>query len=74
MLKHRCFSKDWDVTEYGVSELTDIISEIPDTTICLSQQDDDMVICIRKRGMWRDVVYLSSAFVFIVLLRPNFTV
>lgn len=47
----RCFSKDWDVTEYGVCELADIISEIPDTTICLSQQDNEMVICIPKRGM-----------------------
>uniref|UniRef100_A0A8C5TGR1 Meiosis regulator and mRNA stability factor 1 n=1 Tax=Malurus cyaneus samueli TaxID=2593467 RepID=A0A8C5TGR1_9PASS len=48
---HWCFSKDWDVTEYGVCELADIISEIPDTTICLSQQDNEMVICIPKRGM-----------------------
>lgn len=32
-------------------ELADIISEIPDTTICLSQQDNEMVICIPKRGM-----------------------
>uniref|UniRef100_A0A8U7NVV1 Meiosis regulator and mRNA stability factor 1 n=1 Tax=Corvus moneduloides TaxID=1196302 RepID=A0A8U7NVV1_CORMO len=46
---HWCFSKDWDVTEYGVCELADIISEIPDTTICLSQQDNEMVICIPKR-------------------------
>lgn len=52
LLKPRCFSKDWDVTEYGVCELTDIVSEIPDTTICLSQQDNEMVICIPKRGMW----------------------
>lgn len=51
-LKPRCFSKDWDVTEYGVCELIDIVSEIPDTTICLSQQDNEMVICIPKRGMW----------------------
>lgn len=50
-LKSRCFSKDWEVTEYGVCELIDIVSEIPDTTICLSQQDNEMVICIPKRGM-----------------------
>lgn len=53
----RCFSKDWDVTEYGVCELADIISEIPDTTICLSQQDNEMVICIPKRGMSMYIVF-----------------
>jgi len=36
-----------------VCELADIISEIPDTTVCLSQQDNEMVICIPKRGMSR---------------------
>lgn len=50
-LKSRCFSKDWEVTEYGVCELIDILSEIPDTTICLSQQDNEMVISMPKRGM-----------------------
>ncbi|ERE89843.1 limkain-b1-like protein [Cricetulus griseus] len=59
---HWCFSKDWDVTEYGVSELTDIISEIPDTTICLSQQDDDMVICIRKRERTQDEIERTKQF------------
>lgn len=49
-LKPRCFSKDWDVTEYGVCELIDVISEIPDTTVCLSQQENEMVISIPKRG------------------------
>ncbi|XP_051062669.1 meiosis regulator and mRNA stability factor 1 isoform X2 [Phodopus roborovskii] len=59
---HWCFSKDWDVTEYGVCELTDIISEIPDTTICLSQQDDDMVVCIRKRERTQDEIERTKQF------------
>ncbi|XP_076433928.1 meiosis regulator and mRNA stability factor 1 isoform X3 [Peromyscus maniculatus bairdii] len=59
---HWCFSKDWDVTEYGVCELMDIISEIPDTTICLSQQDDDMVICIRKRERTQDEIERTKQF------------
>ncbi|KAM4632640.1 meiosis regulator and mRNA stability factor 1 [Discoglossus pictus] len=46
---HWCFSRDWDVTEYGVCELVDIVSEIPDTTICVSQQEDEIVISIPKR-------------------------
>ncbi|XP_045141947.1 meiosis regulator and mRNA stability factor 1 [Echinops telfairi] len=53
---HWCFSKDWDVTEYGVCELIDILAEIPDTTVCLSQQDNEMVICIPKRERTQDEI------------------
>ncbi|KAM8779887.1 meiosis regulator and mRNA stability factor 1 isoform 1-T1 [Rhynchonycteris naso] len=59
---HWCFSKDWEVTEYGVCELMDILSEIPDTTICLSQQDNDMVICIPKRERTQDEVERTKQF------------
>ncbi|XP_075420656.1 meiosis regulator and mRNA stability factor 1 isoform X2 [Tenrec ecaudatus] len=59
---HWCFSKDWDVTEYGVCELIDIISEIPDTTICLSQQDNEMVICIPKRERTQEEIERTKQF------------
>nr|XP_044602436.1 meiosis regulator and mRNA stability factor 1 isoform X5 [Equus asinus] len=59
---HWCFSKDWDVTEYGVCELIDILSEIPDTTICLSQQDTEMVICIPKRERTQDEIERTKQF------------
>ncbi|XP_078200780.1 meiosis regulator and mRNA stability factor 1 isoform X9 [Callithrix jacchus] len=59
---HWCFSKDWDVTEYGVCELTDIVSEIPDTTICLSQQDNEMVICIPRRERTQDEIERTKQF------------
>ncbi|XP_012867082.1 PREDICTED: meiosis arrest female protein 1 isoform X2 [Dipodomys ordii] len=59
---HWCFSKDWDVTEYGVCELTDIIAEIPDTVICLSQQDNDTVICIPKRERTQDEIERTKQF------------
>uniref|UniRef100_A0A8C6R2J1 Meiosis regulator and mRNA stability factor 1 n=1 Tax=Nannospalax galili TaxID=1026970 RepID=A0A8C6R2J1_NANGA len=59
---HWCFSKDWDVTEYGVCELIDIVSEIPDTTICLSQQDNDMVICIPRRERTQDEIERTKQF------------
>ncbi|XP_058537181.1 meiosis regulator and mRNA stability factor 1 isoform X2 [Ochotona princeps] len=59
---HWCFSKDWDVTEYGVCELTDIISEIPDTTICLSQQDNETVIRIPKRERTQDEIERTKQF------------
>ncbi|KAF6272394.1 meiosis regulator and mRNA stability factor 1 [Rhinolophus ferrumequinum] len=59
---HWCFSKDWEVTEYGVCELMDILSEIPDTTICLSQQENEMVICIPKRERTQDEIERTKQF------------
>ncbi|NXP73935.1 MARF1 factor, partial [Ramphastos sulfuratus] len=59
---HWCFSKDWDITEYGVCELADIISEIPDTTICLSQQDNEMVISIPKRERTQEEIERTKQF------------
>uniref|UniRef100_K7FZF3 Meiosis regulator and mRNA stability factor 1 n=1 Tax=Pelodiscus sinensis TaxID=13735 RepID=K7FZF3_PELSI len=59
---HWCFSKDWDVTEYGVCELADIISEIPDTTICLTQQDNETVICIPKRERTQEEIERTKQF------------
>ncbi|XP_014376287.1 meiosis regulator and mRNA stability factor 1 isoform X5 [Alligator sinensis] len=59
---HWCFSKDWDVTEYGVCELVDVIAEIPDTTICLSQQDNEMVICIPKRERTQEEMERTKQF------------
>ncbi|XP_060116907.1 meiosis regulator and mRNA stability factor 1 isoform X1 [Heteronotia binoei] len=59
---HWCFSKDWDVTEYGVCELVDLISEIPDNTICLSQQDNEMVICIPKRERTKEEIERTKQF------------
>ncbi|XP_051789959.1 meiosis regulator and mRNA stability factor 1 isoform X3 [Erpetoichthys calabaricus] len=46
---HWCFSKDWNVISYGVCELMDLLTEIPDTTVCVSQQDGDVVISIPKK-------------------------
>lgn len=59
---HWCFSKDWDVTEYGVCELVDLISEIPDTTICLCQQESEMVICIPKRERTKEEIERTKQF------------
>ncbi|XP_015265164.1 PREDICTED: meiosis arrest female protein 1 [Gekko japonicus] len=59
---HWCFSKDWDVTEYGVCELVDLISEISDNTICLSQQDNEMVICIPKRERTKEEIERTKQF------------
>lgn len=36
--------------DYGVCDLMDLLTEIPDTTITVTHQDTDMVISIPKRG------------------------
>ncbi|XP_063790435.1 meiosis regulator and mRNA stability factor 1 isoform X2 [Pseudophryne corroboree] len=73
---HWCFSRDWDVTEYGVCELVDIVSEIPDTTICVSQQDNEIVISIPKRERTPEEIERTKQFskevVDLLRHQPNF--
>ncbi|KAK1162811.1 meiosis regulator and mRNA stability factor 1-like isoform X3 [Acipenser oxyrinchus oxyrinchus] len=71
-----CFSKDWDVTEYGVCELPDLLGEIPDTTVCVTEEDGDMVISIPKRERTREEVERTKQFakevVDLVFHQPHF--
>ncbi|MFT7812151.1 meiosis arrest female protein 1 isoform X3 [Arapaima gigas] len=46
---HWCFSRDWRVVDYGMCDLMDLLAEIPDTTITITQQDLDTIISIPKR-------------------------
>ncbi|XP_037830656.1 meiosis regulator and mRNA stability factor 1 isoform X3 [Kryptolebias marmoratus] len=46
---HWCFSRDWRVTDYGVCDLMDLLTEIPDTTITITPQATDTVISVPKR-------------------------
>ncbi|XP_037546206.1 meiosis regulator and mRNA stability factor 1 [Nematolebias whitei] len=46
---HWCFSRDWSVTDYGVCDLMDLLSEIPDTTIAITHQATDTIISVPKR-------------------------
>ncbi|KAK2857564.1 hypothetical protein Q7C36_005483 [Tachysurus vachellii] len=46
---HWCFSRDWQVIDYGMCDLMDLLAEIPDTTITVTQQDSDTVISVPKR-------------------------
>nr|XP_033479688.1 meiosis regulator and mRNA stability factor 1 isoform X2 [Epinephelus lanceolatus] len=46
---HWCFSRDWRVIDYGICELMDLLTEIPDTTITITLQETDTVISVPKR-------------------------
>ncbi|XP_062853880.1 meiosis regulator and mRNA stability factor 1 isoform X2 [Trichomycterus rosablanca] len=46
---HWCFSKDWRVVDYGMCDLMDLLTEIPDTTITVTQQDSDTLISVPKK-------------------------
>uniref|UniRef100_A0A8C2I977 Meiosis regulator and mRNA stability factor 1 n=1 Tax=Cyprinus carpio TaxID=7962 RepID=A0A8C2I977_CYPCA len=46
---HWCFSRNWQVVDYGMCDLMDLLAEIPDTTITVSQQDGDTLISVPKR-------------------------
>ncbi|XP_052455021.1 meiosis regulator and mRNA stability factor 1 isoform X2 [Carassius gibelio] len=46
---HWCFSRNWQVVDYGMCDLMDLLAEIPDTTITVSQQNADTLISVPKR-------------------------
>lgn len=46
---HWCFSRDWKVIDYGICDLMDLLTEIPDTTITITHQTTDTVISVPKR-------------------------
>ncbi|KAK7154734.1 hypothetical protein R3I93_009626 [Phoxinus phoxinus] len=46
---HWCFSRNWQVMDYGMCDLMDLLAEIPDTTITVTQQDCDTLISVPKR-------------------------
>ncbi|CDR00807.1 unnamed protein product [Oncorhynchus mykiss] len=52
---HWCFSRDWQVLDYGMCDLMDLLAEIPDTTITITHQDLDTVISVPKRGEMRSL-------------------
>lgn len=59
---HWCYSKDWRVIDYGMCDLMDLLTEIPDTTITITQQDNDTVISVPKRERTMDEVERTKQF------------
>ncbi|KAG7214530.1 hypothetical protein INR49_023045 [Caranx melampygus] len=46
---HWCFSRDWRIIDYGICDLMDLLSEIPETTITITDNGTDTVISVPKR-------------------------
>ncbi|XP_071359795.1 meiosis regulator and mRNA stability factor 1 isoform X4 [Trachinotus anak] len=46
---HWCFSRDWRVIDYGICDLMDLLTEIPETTITITHHATDTVISVPKR-------------------------
>lgn len=44
------------MVDYGVCDLMDLLTEIPDTTITITHQDTDVVISIPKRGPFNEAL------------------
>ncbi|XP_034045191.1 meiosis regulator and mRNA stability factor 1 isoform X2 [Thalassophryne amazonica] len=59
---HWCFSKDWCVVDYGVCDLMDLLTEIPDTTITVTQQDTETVISVPKRERTAEEIERTKQF------------
>ncbi|KAM4603835.1 meiosis regulator and mRNA stability factor 1 [Polymixia lowei] len=59
---HWCFSRDWRVIDYGICDLMDLLTEIPDTTITITYQDTDTVISVPKRERTTEEVERTKQF------------
>ncbi|KAM8878375.1 meiosis regulator and mRNA stability factor 1 isoform 1-T2 [Spinachia spinachia] len=59
---HWCFSRDWRVIDYGICDLMDLLTEIPDTTITITHQDVDTVISVPKRERTVDEMERTKQF------------
>lgn len=59
-LHFRCFSRDWRVIDYGICDLMDLLSEIPETTITITDNGTDTVISVPKRGKFESVLKDTS--------------
>ncbi|XP_056122007.1 meiosis regulator and mRNA stability factor 1 isoform X3 [Rhinichthys klamathensis goyatoka] len=59
---HWCFSRNWQVMDYGMCDLMDLLAEIPDTTITVTQQDCDTLISVPKRERTSEEVERTRQF------------
>ncbi|XP_067228877.1 meiosis regulator and mRNA stability factor 1 isoform X4 [Chanodichthys erythropterus] len=59
---HWCFSRNWQVVDYGMCDLMDLLAEIPDTTITVTQQDCDTLISVPKRERTAEEVERTRQF------------
>ncbi|XP_077460554.1 meiosis regulator and mRNA stability factor 1 isoform X4 [Stigmatopora argus] len=59
---HWCFSRDWNVTDYGTCDIADLLSEIPDTTIITTHHENDTVISVPKRERTGDEMERTKHF------------
>ncbi|XP_072240496.1 meiosis regulator and mRNA stability factor 1 isoform X3 [Leuresthes tenuis] len=59
---HWCFSRDWKVTDYGICDLMDLLTEIPDTTITITHQALDTIISVPKRERTVDEMERTKQF------------
>ncbi|XP_069692388.1 meiosis regulator and mRNA stability factor 1 isoform X2 [Periplaneta americana] len=45
----RVLSRPWDIVDYGVCELKDILGEVSENTVVVTEQNGDVIISIPKR-------------------------
>uniref|UniRef100_A0A8C4QJA8 Meiosis regulator and mRNA stability factor 1 n=1 Tax=Eptatretus burgeri TaxID=7764 RepID=A0A8C4QJA8_EPTBU len=46
---HWCFSRSWDVTEYGVSEVVDLLSDVPEAMVSVCSQDGETYLSLPRK-------------------------
>uniref|UniRef100_UPI00358E07D9 meiosis regulator and mRNA stability factor 1 isoform X2 n=1 Tax=Myxine glutinosa TaxID=7769 RepID=UPI00358E07D9 len=46
---HWCFSRSWDVTEYGLSEVMDLLSDVAESMVCVCSQDGETYLSLPRK-------------------------
>nr|CAD7571790.1 unnamed protein product [Timema californicum] len=58
----RVLNKPWDIVDYGVCEMEDLLSELPENSVVVSQQESDVAISIPKREQTLEEIEKTKQF------------
>nr|CAD7430676.1 unnamed protein product [Timema monikensis] len=58
----RVLNKPWDIVDYGVCEMEDLLSELPENSVVVSQQENDVAISIPKREQTLEEIEKTKQF------------
>nr|CAD7455881.1 unnamed protein product [Timema tahoe] len=58
----RVLNKPWDIVDYGVCEMEDLLSELPENSVVVFQQENDVAISIPKREQTLEEIEKTKQF------------
>ena len=62
IIYQKVLSRPWDVVDYGVCEMQDLLLEVSENTVVMSVRDSDVVISIPKREQTAEEIEKTRKF------------